>query len=303
MVFRAAVSAYCMLTRPSRREGAQLEDLALPLVDAVSIETRRYAAAALSECDHAPAALVRRLADEPVEVAAPLLVRSRSLSDVDLLALIGRHGVGHAMAIGRRDNLHATIADLVRALERPRLAAADQEVRAVEPDLAARQSIERPRPRREGRGDEARSRLRAMMLPAADPVESEQAAVQPAIFRKLRDSVLTGSSSLFSATLAELLRIDPARARTVAGPEGVGDLIVAARALGLSEEEAFLIAAAAHGRQFAHAEAVRLFLERYRAVAADDARDRVRAWRAAGLSAMLQPRADNSSGDGALKAS
>ena len=39
-----------------------------------------------------PAALVRRLADESVDIAAPLLIRSKVLSDVDLIALIGRHG-------------------------------------------------------------------------------------------------------------------------------------------------------------------------------------------------------------------
>jgi len=66
-LFRAAVSAFCSLTRPSRREIAQLEDLALPLFDFVSVESRRYVAAALSECQYAPAMLVRRLADETVE--------------------------------------------------------------------------------------------------------------------------------------------------------------------------------------------------------------------------------------------
>ncbi len=73
-LFRAAVTAFCSLTRPSRREIAQLEDLTLPLYDSVSIEARRFVAAALSECANPPAALVRRLADEPVEIAAPLLL-------------------------------------------------------------------------------------------------------------------------------------------------------------------------------------------------------------------------------------
>ena len=35
-LFRAAVTAFCSLTRPSRREIAQLEDLTLPLYDSVS---------------------------------------------------------------------------------------------------------------------------------------------------------------------------------------------------------------------------------------------------------------------------
>ena len=116
-LFRAAVSAFCSLTRPSRREIAQLEDLALPLFEFVSVESKRYVAAALSECPYPPAALVRRLCDESVDIAAPLLIRSTALSDIDLIALIGRHGFGHARAIGRRRSLNPTIARLVAALE------------------------------------------------------------------------------------------------------------------------------------------------------------------------------------------
>ncbi len=113
-LFRAAVTAFCSLTRPSRREIAQLEDLTLPLYDSVSAEARRFVAAALSECQNSPAALVRRLADEPVEIAAPLLLRSNALTDIDLIALIGRRGIGHARVIARRPHLNPTIDQLVR---------------------------------------------------------------------------------------------------------------------------------------------------------------------------------------------
>lgn len=117
-LFRAAISAFCSLTRPSRRELAQLDDLVLPLFDEVSAEGLRFAAAALCECEYAPPGIVKRLAGSPVEIAAPLLVRSRALDDVDLITLIGRHGMGHARAIARRSNLNPAIASLIRALER-----------------------------------------------------------------------------------------------------------------------------------------------------------------------------------------
>ena len=115
-LFRAVVTAFCSLTRPSRREIAQLEDLTLPLYDSVSTEARRFVAAALSECQNPPAALVRKLADEPVEIAAPILLRSNALTDIDLIALIGRHGIGHARVIACRPQLNPTIGQLVRAL-------------------------------------------------------------------------------------------------------------------------------------------------------------------------------------------
>ena len=100
-----------------RREVVQLEDLTLPLYDDVSLEARRYVAAALSECAVAPARLVDRLANDRVDIAAPLLARSETLTDVDLIALIGRHGLPHARAIARRPELNPTIAQLIRALE------------------------------------------------------------------------------------------------------------------------------------------------------------------------------------------
>ncbi len=56
-------------------------------------------------------------------------------------------------------------------------------------------------------------------------------------------------------------------------------MLAALRALDLAEERAFLIAAAVFPGHFAHAEAIRLFLERYRALDRDAALDRVRNWR------------------------
>jgi uncharacterized protein (DUF2336 family) len=115
-LFRAAISAFCSITRPTRREASQLEDLVLPLFESVSADSLRYVAAALSECDFAPHGLVRRLAEEPVDISAPLLVRSNVLTDVDLISLIGRHGIPHARAVARRQELNPTIDDLIRAL-------------------------------------------------------------------------------------------------------------------------------------------------------------------------------------------
>jgi hypothetical protein len=162
-LFRAAVSAFCSLTRPSRRDISQLEDLTLPLFDGVSPESRRYVAAALSECRYPPPNLVKRLCDEPLEVAAPLLIRSTALADIDLLALIGRHGAGHARAIGRRPRLNPTIADLVAVIERKSREAGRQPGKTG----AARggdgtKGVGRPAPD----VDSARRRLRSMMLPA-----------------------------------------------------------------------------------------------------------------------------------------
>lgn len=268
-LFRAAVSAFCPLPRPSRREIAQLEDLTLPLFDGVSPEGRRFAAAALSECAYAPAELVRRLCEEPVEIAAPLLIRSQVLTDIDLIALIGRHGLPHARAIARRGDLNPTLSDLIRALERPAPAAARQE-------------------KADGEAAEAtRHRLRAIMLD--DPAKEEEPAGSDA-YAKLRETALTGNATFFQTALADALGIDFATARAVASSADHSGLATALRALDLGEDSAFLIAAAVHPTHFPHPQAIRVFLDRYRLTHREAAAAKVREWKAEAASLAIAAR-------------
>jgi uncharacterized protein (DUF2336 family) len=132
-LFRAAISSFCSLTAPGRLDATRLDQLALPLMPLVTNESRRYAAAALSHAFPGPQGLVRRLADEDIAVSAPVLIGSPVLSDVDLIGLIGRHGLAHAAAISRRKNLNANIAALIRALGVAEEVNAPVAVVAVEP--------------------------------------------------------------------------------------------------------------------------------------------------------------------------
>ncbi|PDQ20703.1 hypothetical protein CN311_12775 [Mesorhizobium sanjuanii] len=290
-LFRAAVSAFCSLTRPSRREIAQLEDLTMPLFNSVSVESRRYVAAALSECEYAPAALVRRLCEEPVDIAAPLLIRSRSVSDVDLIALIGRHGLPHARAIARRKNLNPTIAQLIRVLEKPTL------VRVQQPDavtdaaesaeIAAAVPDRKPLPG--ASAENARRRLRSMMRTDA---ESGGLAVNPFVgaqtYVKLRETALTGNAAFFQTALADALDIDFSTARSLTANQNYTSLLAALRALDLGEDKAFLIAAAIYPTAFPHPQAIRIFLDRYRLLHRDAALDKVRNWKAETLSRVVR---------------
>ncbi|CAN7639312.1 hypothetical protein [Mesorhizobium sp. LjRoot246] len=287
-LFRAAVSAFCSLTRPSRREIGQLEDLTLPLFNDVSVESRRYVAAALSECEYAPAALVRRLCEEPVDIAAPLLIRSRAVTDIDLIALIGRHGLPHARAIARRKGLNPTIADLIRALERPTL------VRVREPDanaaaadkiapLSTETAADEPA-REQALGiaaENARRRLRSMMRTGdeaaatnADPFTGADTYV------KLRETALTGNAAFFQTALADALDIDFSTARSLIANQNYASLLAALRSLDLSEDRAFLITVAVYPSQFPHPQAIRAFLDRYRLLHREAAVDKVRLWKA-----------------------
>lgn len=273
-LLRAAVYAFCSLPRPSRREIAQLDDLALPLIEKASIETRRYVAAALSEVAEAPPRLVRRLCDEPVAVAAPLLMRSRELCDIDLIALIGRHGMDHARAIAGRTNLNPRIAKLISALE--------------ELDASAHPAREAGIP---DRVEETRQKLREMMVPAHRQQSSAAAAqpdplpalarwrATPGAYDKLRSAALTGLKDLFGQTLARTLGLSLAQGAALVSDLSRHELPIALRALELSQEEAFLLAACVFGSSYAHPEAIRHFLDRFTSLSVQAARDTVRDWK------------------------
>lgn len=282
-LFRAAICAFCSLPRPSRREVVQLDDLALPLFDSVSPEARRFAAAALSECDPAPAGLVRRLADEPISVAAPLLMRSSVLRDIDLVRLIGRHGVSHARAIARRPGLNPAIANLIRALLASAEARSAPQHGEPQDDPASFRAASAPPPpagdRRGGdrNAEEARRHLRAMMRPSA----SGEWKVSG--YAKLRSAALAGRPGAFELALAEALGITLLQARDIASGRTCAMLLTALRALDLGAEQAFLLAAATFPAEFAHAEDIRQFLDRFEATDREAARATLRAWQGAGM--------------------
>lgn len=280
-LFRAAVAGFCSLTRPSRREIAQLDDLTLPLFDCVPVEARRFAAAALSACKAAPQGLVRRLCDEPVEIAAPMLMRSPVLSDVDLIGLIGRHGLGHARAIGRRARLDPAIAALVTAL----LAQAETAAAPAGPDADARQGHRPDAGSARSAEEDVRARLRAMMQPRERAAESAPApppasppATQRRAYERLRRAALSGVAGLYDTALADALAIPLAAARALTRGDSYAELMTGLKALDLALEEAFLVVCAIFPGQFGRVEAVRLFAERYAALEAAAARACVAGW-------------------------
>ena len=285
-LFRAVVSAFCSLTRPSRREIAQLEDLTLPLFDSVSPEALRFAAAALSECEYAPAELVKRLCGSSVDIAAPLLIRSRAVTDVDLIALIGHHGLPHARAIARRKDLNPVIADLIKALEKPTLVRnAGKRIEPAAEKIKAGAPQTRPGGVPGQAAEDARYRLRSMMAvsqagEAAGPATAAQGA-EP--YARLRETALSGNGAFFETALADALQLDFARARSITAASDYSSMLVALRALDIGEDKAFLIAVAVFPALFPHPQAIRVFLDRYRLLHHDAAMDQVRGWRTEAL--------------------
>ena len=262
-LLRAAVVAFCSSARPTRREAAQLDDLAVPLLGSASDETLRFMAAALSEMREAPVALVRRLSDMPVEISAPLLMRSPVLTAIDLLALIARRGASHARAIATRPGLDERILLLIRSI-----------------DIAG----EPPKP---ASAEEARTNLRAMMRPAGETAPADHPGAgtpirlrwegEPGTYRKLRSTALVTAPALFHTALADALDIAPADAAAIVEDSDPARLIVALRALGLSEEEAFLIMQCLHPVR--DRRGVALFLDAWQAVSREVAARVAAGWR------------------------
>lgn len=284
-LFRAAISAFCSLPRPSRREIAQLEDLALPLFNDVSDEALRFGAAALSETEYAPRQLVLRLADAKVDVAAPLLIRSVVLTDVDLIAIIGRHGLPHARAIARRKDLNPAISHLIRALERPALTVAQDAAKAA--DKTA--STKKPKPGEAA--DDARHRLRAIMADrhvSTTATEKQTGTRGGGPYQKLRETALSGNTAFFKTALADVLQIDFATAHSIVAAEDYSRLLAALRALDLGEDPAFLIAVTVFPGLFPHPQAIRLFLDRYRLLPPEVARNQLGQWQAEAMSPGLR---------------
>lgn len=299
-LFRASVSAFCSLPRPSRREIAQLEDLALPLFDLVSVEAKRYVAAALSECAYPPAGLVRRLCDETVDIAAPLLIRSGALTDIDLIAFIGRHGYGHARAIGRRPELNPAIARLVAALERKVVPLRPRDtVSAQRPQPASSTAVPAAPTEERAPGDaaeETRRRLRAMMRPASALI-STTGSRDRTPYDRLRETVLSGHAAFFQTALADALDKDFSAVRDVSEDPSYAWLLDALRMLEVGDEKAFLVTAALYPALFGDLQAIRLFLLRYAAISREEASERIASWKSSIAEASTEPPASLRSRD------
>jgi uncharacterized protein (DUF2336 family) len=188
----------------------------------------------------------------PVEISAPLLLRSPVLTPIDLLALVARHGVPHARAIAGRADLDERILLLIRSVDVP---------------------AETPKP---SAADETRKSLRAMMRPASN-APSLRWEGDPGAYRKLRSAALSGAPAAFHGALAGALAIAPATARAIAGDADPARLILALRALDLSAEEAFLVIQCL--RPVRERREVAKFLAAWEAVAQDDAARVAAEWR------------------------
>ncbi|MCB1478661.1 MAG: DUF2336 domain-containing protein [Rhodobiaceae bacterium] len=89
--------------------------IALAMLPYVDLETRMRVAGMLAGCAQIPHNLAFALADDAIEVAAPILERTDVLSEGDMIRIINANTAPHAMSIARRKTLPVTVIDALLA--------------------------------------------------------------------------------------------------------------------------------------------------------------------------------------------
>jgi uncharacterized protein (DUF2336 family) len=286
-VFAGAVSAFCSLTRPLRHDIVQLEELAMPLLERASSRAKRHAAAALSESPDAPKALLMALAQEPIEISAPLLLRSPVLAAVDLITLVHRCGLKHARIIARRRNPSPELVRLLQGLDDPAIARA-LAIGSNGPQVAGGQdAVADPGPtgqahRRPATLGDVRAALRDIMEESASAELDDEAG--GVLLRKALDD----NGALFQTALADALGVSFGRSGRIIGSEPGAEFFSALRALDLSMQDAYFLTGLVYGIAEASRDELKAFARSYTAIDRDAARAAVRRWKAEEISQRLR---------------
>ncbi len=112
-----ALARLCALGRLNEQARAEAERSLLPLARAAEDRVRAAMAAELADADWAPAAVIRWLAYDRLEVARPVLERSMMLSEADLIALADSDAARRLVLAGRISISEALCAALSRHRE------------------------------------------------------------------------------------------------------------------------------------------------------------------------------------------
>ncbi len=93
------------------RERSLMFDILHRVVRDVEMSLRKRVSTQVAATEDAPAELVRMLANDAIEVAYPILVRSRLLHDADLIDIVRNRTLEHQLAVAIRQDLSETVAD------------------------------------------------------------------------------------------------------------------------------------------------------------------------------------------------
>ncbi|HVY20447.1 MAG TPA: DUF2336 domain-containing protein [Bauldia sp.] len=112
-LLRATAELFVLDVIHDRDEIRRFEEITTHFLPKVSPADRTFVAERLAIAQDAPASIIRALARDVIEVAAPVLKHSTVLGPIDLLAIIAATGAEHHRLIARRTHLSP---EVIRAL-------------------------------------------------------------------------------------------------------------------------------------------------------------------------------------------
>ena len=113
-IYLAIASLYhSQAPRLSERERALMREILQRLAGDVEMAIRIALAERLADDETAPLDLVLMLADDRIEVARPVILRSRQINDADLLSLLDHVGEDHQTACAERPGIGEPVSDVL----------------------------------------------------------------------------------------------------------------------------------------------------------------------------------------------
>lgn len=94
---------------------SQYDEVLCQLADIVEVEARAHVAKLLAPLERAPGSAVVKLANDVIDVAAPLLEFSNVLSDDDLIEIAEHRSEAHRVAIASRKEVAGRVAEAIAA--------------------------------------------------------------------------------------------------------------------------------------------------------------------------------------------
>lgn len=294
----ASVAGFTSLTRPGRYESQQFEDLAMPLLETATQRARRQVSAILAQHDVAPRKLILTLANDSIEVAAPLLLRSPILTTADLINIIGEHGLSHARIIARRQPVDPILVPLLESFDdliinqslntEPLAQVITPEEVSRKPEVQSAHYASAPPVYKTENAGSFRPEQQAPKQPETTSKALEghdltalplYALVRPVLADYLIDMALLIDSNLFRTALADALDVSYFRAQNIIGTWPNSQLPLALKAVGLSAQDTYLILTAVLGTIHGERDQLREFVHIYRSISTEQALTAVRRWK------------------------
>lgn len=108
-VLKAASELFASKSLPSWEDALHFEELCLRLLPKIDLQAKSEIAERLGQCSALPKSIALTLAKDDIAVAAPIVRNFQAFNDTDLLMIIARGSMLHALAVAARTDLSDTV--------------------------------------------------------------------------------------------------------------------------------------------------------------------------------------------------